>query len=249
MKLIQNNSLIHLIPSKNQKFLQLLNVSFLILTVFLSSQVAASIIGTDQRVSTKNIYFPSSAITKLHFTRAGKASFCTAPMIDSRIAVTNAHCLKDSKALLVQSGPYQAKVIKVITPTRQDFSFLILSNEIGYETGWFALADYNHTRFVNKQAIQLEGYSRDKGFYAQSQKCASRYLYRGGQVYGHDCDTAPGSSGAPLFVEQKGKAYLVGINRASSKKQQCSLYNHLECTNIAISGSVIKKAFIQLKSR
>lgn len=248
MKLVHRLTVFNLFSLKNQNFLQFFSVSLILLTTFLTSLTQAAIIGSDQRKSSNNIYYPSSAITKLSFTRNGKTSFCTAPMISSRMAVTNSHCLNNSRNLIVTSGIHKAKVIKVLNPSRLDFSFLILSDDIGHEIGWFGLADYKHSFYVNRKLIQLQGYSKDKGFYEESSKCSSRHMYEGiSAVFGHDCDTVPGSSGAPLFINKAGKAYIVGLNTASAQSKACGVYSPKNCTNIAITSGVIHKALKSLK--
>ena len=251
VKIIQTNVISRSISLKVSNFLQTFNVSLLFsIIILINSNIFAGIIGQDERVKKEASYYPSTAIAKLQFIKNGKKQFCTAPLIASNVAVTNAHCLKNAKSLRFLTHNEQVRISKLWVSKNHDFGFIFLNEPIGHKVGWFSLKNYHAKQVLNKNVINLEAHSNDMGFFEQKGHCSIKYVYNQAQFngIGHDCDTLPGSSGAPLFIKQGEKAVLLGINSSSTSVGSCSIYHPGKCTNIGVKSSSIISALQKFKS-
>lgn len=252
---------------KSRYFLQSLikiKVSFIIsllCSVFFSAQ--ATIIGIDDRIPSSHEGYPASAIGKLIFTKNGSRQFCTAPLISSQVAITSAHCVLNSKdvkiSILGRDFPLSSKRIFTTTDFKNnpqaslaDYAFIILPQAIGKQAGWFSLIDYDHQEFGQRDIFKLKGFaadisSQDRFFSLQSNCSSIETLEQG--IMTHNCDTGPGSSGAPLYRIKKStnKAYLFGMNTKTSSRKTCRAADR-DCVNYAVDSSEIKSAYNKLVS-
>ncbi len=159
-----------------------------------------------------------------------KNSVCTGALVSSFQVLTNAHCLKTNKGIVIAghntNEPKYSKftvetfdqgeslddfkTIELEIPLGEDFGFYDIIKDFKYKKG-----QKLHIEYVMKKNNKYETY--------EQVDCEVKHKTIMGHVY-HDCDTQPGSSGAVFLQCNKDqnedrKCEIIGINTGSRGKK------------------------------
>lgn len=157
---------------------------------------------------------------------------CTGTLIDRDLVLTGAHCLvvkgtergsnvwfragvegatKRGEARVVQ------KWVGTVWPDEHredDWAVLRLDRPLGERTGWLPLAP----QLIGEgKGVTIVGYADDfRGgrMLATQSNCSFRWRDKFFGYFLHDCDMNSGTSGAPMFMFQGTKPYIVALNVA-----------------------------------
>lgn len=138
-----------------------------------------------------------------------------------KAGVKNGKAISESKILSVITGNVTISTDGAVIDQsnfERDWAFLKLSHPLGDLVGWFEIANFDLSKLkpnYTDQPILIISYSKD--FKNAKDPSASFNCYFQGQHFGnsikHDCDTAYGSSGAPILIEHdNGDLVIAGIN-------------------------------------
>jgi len=224
-----------------------------------------NVFGADERVELDINTSPGRAIGKLD-------GGCTATMIGMRLAVTAAHCIisGDSSSMrsdvrYFKSGLKNATAVatswvsaawlgtkKPDTDRRNDWAVLLLAEDIGTKTGWFGVKAGNVAESL-PFTVSLAAYGTDKDHGEVPQVTKYCYIHKVDEQNRllHDCDSASGAAGGPLYVGSGADAYIVGLAVAEFRNGDTSLrrdaYSH-EFANIAVSADRFLGVIEKLRS-
>ncbi len=193
--------------------------------------------GKDDRIPMISSEYPWTTIGKLLFDETGRegqgaSGHCTAGLVDTDIAITNAHCVLDKFGKLkpnirflpnFKEGSYRhisyAHLIWSGKPVDiDDWAVLKLKTPLGKRYGALGI--------LERPAETLQGPEWTKklilaGYSANFMNAQTAGLHLGCSVYDydspgwyHDCDTSGGSSGSPIFAYIDNKPYVLALNYA-----------------------------------
>lgn len=109
----------------------------------------------------------------------------------------------------------------------QDWALLKLDRPLGQHYGYWQLRGTPAPKLIQDypQRLSIVGYPQDftagdaaqtKGKTLAFQESCSILSTLHTHIFVHDCDTAKGSSGAPIFYQEQGQYYIVALNNAST---------------------------------
>ncbi len=119
---------------------------------------------------------------------------------------------------------YQEGVPPTGSIAANDWTFIILNDDIGSKSGWFGV------RMMNRQVLQQfldiqvpfvqAGYSKDKKQELTAHiNCPFEGFATGLKLIVHRCDAVPGDSGSPIFAFEDGLPVLVAIHVATTTQR------------------------------
>lgn len=201
-----------------------------------------AIIGADMRGKISNTTItPFRWICSLRAKTNKGYILGSASLVGPNTAITAAHCVYDRKTgsylknITLYPGanngknPYgSATVTTIYIPkeyktcennmtSRYDYAVVKLNKNIGSKTGYFGLKSIDNSKPV--YSISVTGYPGDKMVNGQAM------MYRGtgktlsidkNGVFTHNVDTMGGDSGAPMYISQNGKYYVIGIHASTN---------------------------------
>lgn len=182
-----------------------------------------NVFGPDDRQAVTSSQYPWSTIGKID-------SGCTATLVGKRVAITAAHCVVEHGKLKYlgyfrpnyMNGDSSAKswITRVTwgsgepeTFRADDWAILELEDDLGDSYGWMG------TDTASRYYIATAGYSDDfMGGQTAGVHIDCNYTDKSGSFWLHNCDTARGSSGGPMFFQNaSGGAYINAINVAERR--------------------------------
>ncbi len=100
-----------------------------------------------------------------------------------------------------------------------DYAFVLLSNPIGEQVGHFKVHELvgdEIERAVSQQwdKITQAGYSGDTEYQLSAHIGCLIVDYYSDNTISHECDTLPGDSGSPIFIERDGEYRVIALDSA-----------------------------------
>lgn len=112
-----------------------------------------------------------------------------------------------------------------------DYAFVLLSRPIGEQVGHFSvhelMADEIESAVSQEwEKITQAGYSGDTEYQLSAHIGCLIVDYYSDNTISHECDTLPGDSGSPIFIEREGRYEVIALDSA--------VYGGARPTNIAV---------------
>lgn len=193
-------------------------------------------LGPDDRVLVVPDSYPLSAIGRV-IIRDGGLELCTGALVGADLVLTAAHCLIGQHGERAQMVEFQAGEVDgepevksgVIdwhvprdygtrsddpaddTHVGNDWAVLVLEQPLGKRYGWFGTMDIADLgRRFPLRGFNEAGYST--GRLAADLDCTVVSILPEAGILYHECNSAPGDSGAPIWVRQGDGYYVVGVD-------------------------------------
>ncbi len=181
-----------------------------------------NVFGADNRQEITSSQYPWRTIGKID-------SGCTATLVWKNLAVTAAHCVVEDGKLkylgyfrpnyMNGSSQDSSWITRVTWGTgtpeinrAADWAILELADNLGDRYGWMG------TDSSPRHYVATAGYSEDfQGGQTAGVHVDCNFTDKSGAFWLHNCDTARGSSGGPMFYEQGSAAYIVALNVAERR--------------------------------
>ncbi len=234
---------------------------------------------SEARAEVDNVYGKGQrkAVTefKRPFNRIGRlegpdSTYCTASLVGSNLILTAAHCIANEKHelmtgayhFILPNGGGTAGVIKfwygslnAANTREQDWAILKLDAPLGTANGYFGTDDITDIQSQLNHHLMIAGYSSqfsDQYALTYEEGCSIRSLQADGKVGHHDCDAAPGDSGAPILsCVENNICQIVAIHVAAyqgGSGQALTLESFTEqFANISTSASNFSQAILQAR--
>lgn len=95
-----------------------------------------------------------------------------------------------------------------------DYAFLKLKKPLGEKVGWFAVKNLSVNKLLELKKITIVSYALTNGKYNRGkiQKDCNVQSREYEELFRHDCDVIRSTSGAPIFIFEKDKYKIVGLN-------------------------------------
>ncbi len=221
-----------------------------------------NVFGPDQRKPMTSYEYPYRTIGYLDNTR------CTGVLVGKSLVLTAAHCVVDLKTKelrrdlayfrpnYINGKSYQKSWITHIwvgtldleKNQPEDWAVLKLADNLGEGFGWMEVKEETEGQ------MQCGGYSADfAGGKTPTLHNNCKILAESQDILLHNCHTTRGSSGAPIFMMQNDKAYIVALNvgefRGDSERSLFLPGYEAKYANTAIKPSRFSKLIEELRDK
>ncbi|MCP5492000.1 MAG: trypsin-like serine protease [Chlamydiales bacterium] len=117
-----------------------------------------------------------------------------------------------------------------------DIALLILNESIGKCTGWAGILCLENQGLL-KKPVKITGYPGEKDEQLWGMKNNIKLL--GSETIEYDIDTSPGQSGSPIWIENMGMPYIIGVHTLGS----CNVNSGVRISNEKFINLIAKKIF------
>ena len=119
----------------------------------------------------------------------------------------------------IATGYDYEKFINGSTMDGLDYAFILLSRPIGLEVGYFDVYELSVDEIKNAVAqrwdqVTQAGYSGDTEFQLSAHVGCDIVDYYEDNTISHECDTLPGDSGSPIFIQRGGEFQVIALDSA-----------------------------------
>jgi protease YdgD len=182
--------------------------------------------GNRREVSDSRAY-PFRAVGRLTLP-GNEANWCTAVLMSEDVILTNAHCAEKSDDYVfhanviagqaAETSPAKLVAFGAWFPEQidrmKDWAILRLAVPLGKTYGWYGskVVDFGKTPQLDVNIVAYPNDAHGGTSPTREAGCGIKKLTLDGLL--HDCSTTRGASGAPLYVVEDGKPYLVALNCA-----------------------------------
>lgn len=230
--------------------------------------VAEPVFGQDSRDDDARVFVPASEYPWRAVGRVnnGQGGHCTGALIGPQSVLTAAHCLWNPRTRRLMpasalhfvagwnqghyNGASEVKAWRISPKWRNesshdpktaalDWAVLTLTEPLGRQTGWLALADERYPQ----ASLTAVGYGQDhKQVPVAHTNCHEIGTVPGG-LLAIDCRLAPGDSGGPVLVWRKRRPQIVAISVARMHGDDPRIHSG------AVDIAVIRETISRLGSR